>query len=136
MVWSMAFMETRRTGGGARRYRVWWRLGGSRYGEPQSETFDTLADARTFKAAVEVAGHQWPENYLPRQGWIRAHTTEPVEPVPFGDYALTYVRACRVWRRAPATITNATSRDICYLPLGSSISAIALRSHPRWYVSG
>jgi hypothetical protein len=93
MVWTMTFMETRRPGGGARRYRVWWRLGGSRYGEPQSETFDALADARTFKAAVEVAGHQWPQNYVPRRGWTQPEpdTTKPVEPVPFGDYALTYV---------------------------------------------
>lgn len=110
MVWTMAFMETRRTGGGARRYRVWWRLGGSRYGEPQSETFDALADARTFKAAVEVAGHQWPEKYVPRRGWVQPQP-DVAEPSSWCRSATTRSPtsvACRVWRRGPSTTTSAT----------------------------
>ncbi|MQA85034.1 MAG: tyrosine-type recombinase/integrase [Streptosporangiales bacterium] len=98
----MAFIETRKTKGGRKRYRVWWRLGGSRYGEPQSETFDALAEARDFKAAVEVAGHQWPPGYVKGVGWVADQPDEPdqpeedprapEEPVLFRDYALAYVR--------------------------------------------
>lgn len=91
MVWSMAFIESRRTKGGARRYRVWWRLGGSRYGEPQSETFFDKGSALTFKLAVETAGHDWPDNYIKGGGWVREQPQEPAQPVPFGEYALDFV---------------------------------------------
>lgn len=89
----MAFIEARRTKTGQRRYRVWWRLGGSRYGEPQSETFFDKGSALTFKLEVEASGHDWPDDYVKGVGWVHEQSQEPVEsPVPFGDYALAFVR--------------------------------------------
>ncbi|GAA1443026.1 hypothetical protein [Nocardiopsis tropica] len=61
----MATINQRTPADGRTRYWVKWRLGGTRSGAPQSEPFDTHADAHTFKLHVEAAGHQWPENCLP-----------------------------------------------------------------------
>lgn len=49
--------------------------------------------ALTFKPAVEAAGHDWPDDYVKGVGWVHEHPQELVEsPVPFGRYALTFVR--------------------------------------------
>lgn len=101
MVCTMATINQRKLADGRTRYWVKWRLGGTRKGAPQSEPFDTRADAHTFKLHVEAAGHHWPENWIPRQGWapgwIPGHgwvkpekDTEPeteAEPVLFADFA-------------------------------------------------
>jgi hypothetical protein len=56
----MASIETRKTKGKVTRYRVKWRTGGARDGAWDGTTFDAHADAKQFKALVEVHGHQWP----------------------------------------------------------------------------
>lgn len=96
----MTTIHQRTLADGRTRYWVKWRLGGTRAGTPQSEPFDTHADAHTFKLHVEAAGHQWPENWIRRQGWapgwVPGHgwvrtdeeDDEPeAEPVLFADYA-------------------------------------------------
>ncbi|WP_304453920.1 site-specific integrase [Nocardiopsis sp. YSL2] len=95
----MATINQRKLADGRTRYWVKWRLGGTRTGAPQSEPFDTHADAHTFKLHVEAAGHQWPENWIRRQGWAQGwvpghgwvttdEDDEPeAEPVLFADYA-------------------------------------------------
>ena len=37
-----------------------WRTGGARDGASDGTTFDAHADAKQFKAFVEVHGHPWP----------------------------------------------------------------------------
>ncbi len=101
MVCTMATINQRKLAGGGTRYWVKWRLGGTRDGSPQSEPFNTHADAHTFKLHVEAAGHQWPDNWIPRQGWaegwIPGHgwvktTPEPdTEPVLFADFAREHI---------------------------------------------
>ena len=56
----MASIETCKTKGKVTRYRVKWRTGGTRDGAWDGTTFDAHADAKQFKALVEVHGHQWP----------------------------------------------------------------------------
>ncbi|WP_444962868.1 tyrosine-type recombinase/integrase [Nocardiopsis sp. M1B1] len=102
----MATINQRTLADGRTRYWVKWRLGGTRTGAPQSEPFDTHADAHTFKLHVEAAGHQWPENWIRRQGWapgwVPGHgwvrsdeeDDEPeAEPVLFADYARDLVNS-------------------------------------------
>ena len=95
----MATINQRTLADGHARYWVKWRLGGTRGGAPQSEPFDTRADAHTFKLHVEAAGHRWPENWIPRRGWAEgwvpghgwintSQDDEPeAEPVIFADFA-------------------------------------------------
>ncbi|WP_026124582.1 tyrosine-type recombinase/integrase [Nocardiopsis baichengensis] len=99
----MATIEQRRLKSGNTRYWVKWRLGGTRTGDPQSEPFDTKAEAHTFKLHVEDSGHQWPENWIPRRGWApgwvpgigwTAVQEEPDhDPVRFADYATEFVNS-------------------------------------------
>ncbi len=95
----MATINQRTLADGRTRYWVKWRLGGTRGGPPQSEPFDTRADAHTFKLHVEDAGHHWPENWIPRQGWaagwipghgwikVKEEEEPAAEPVVFADFA-------------------------------------------------
>ncbi|MDQ3424134.1 MAG: tyrosine-type recombinase/integrase, partial [Actinomycetota bacterium] len=85
----MASIERRRRSDGGMSYRVKWRLGGSRAGRTQSETFTTLARAERFRAMVEEAGHFWPEGWTP--GW--AFTAPPDEDpvVSFADVMRRYI---------------------------------------------
>lgn len=50
--------------------------------------------ALMFKLAVEATGHDWPDDYIKGVGWAREQQPDdPPEPsVPFGDYALAFVR--------------------------------------------
>ncbi|RKS07057.1 site-specific recombinase XerD [Nocardiopsis sp. Huas11] len=101
MVGPMATINQRKLASGATRYWVKWRLGGTRDGAPQSEPFDSQADAHTFKLHVEAADHQWPENWVPRQGWaegwvpghgwVKTEEEPQDEPVLFADFARTHI---------------------------------------------
>jgi integrase len=52
---------------GTTAYKVQWRLGGSRDGTWQSETFDDRRKALKFQALVESNHHLWPEGWV--KGW-------------------------------------------------------------------
>lgn len=56
----MASIETRKTKGKITPYRGKRRTGGTRDGAWDGTTFDAHADAKRFKALVEVYGHRWP----------------------------------------------------------------------------
>lgn len=58
----MASIEKRTTSKGKTRYRVKWREGGTRDGEPQSATFNRQQEARDFAARVAACGHHWPDD--------------------------------------------------------------------------
>jgi hypothetical protein len=99
----MASIETRKTKGKIARYRVKWRTGGARGGAWDGTTFDAHADAKQFKALVEVSGHRWPPaEILIAKGFAYlvpgAVVTpappvleEPLPVVTFEAFALEYV---------------------------------------------
>ncbi|GII95568.1 hypothetical protein Ssi02_57990 [Sinosporangium siamense] len=58
----MAGIETRKGPRGTT-FRVYWREGGGRDGARDSETCDTKATAKRFKALVEAAGERRPDGY-------------------------------------------------------------------------
>lgn len=99
----MAWIETRTTKNKISRYRVKWRTGGTRLGEQDSETFDAFADAKRFKALIEVHGHHRPPTeILVAQGfaWLvpvgaasatQLPVAEAIAPVMFEPYALEFV---------------------------------------------
>lgn len=65
----MAWIERRKRSDGGTSAVVRWRLGGTRSGPVQSQTFGTgsddenLASAEQFKQRVEAAGHFWPDGW-------------------------------------------------------------------------
>jgi integrase len=61
--------------------QIKWRMDG----RWQSETFTSPRLAAEFRAAVEDAGHRWPDGWVKGEGWAPA---EPVQPtVTFADVA-------------------------------------------------
>lgn len=68
----MAWIEKRKRGDGGVSARVVWRLGGSRDGAYQAETFSVGTDAQNlaradgFRKMVEAAGQHWPSSSRPR----------------------------------------------------------------------
>src|SRR3954447_5790471 len=99
----MASIETRKTKGKITRYRVKWRTGGARDGAWDGTTFDAHADAKQFKALVEVHGHQWPPAeiliakgfaYLVPGAVVKPAPLVREEPLPvvtFEAFALEYI---------------------------------------------
>lgn len=63
----MATLVARPRRDGSKAYKVQWRLGGSRDGLWQSETFDDRKAALKFQALVEAHHHRWPEGWV--KGW-------------------------------------------------------------------
>lgn len=66
----MASLEKRETKSKKIVYRVRWYQDGQR----QSETFTNRDRAREFKGAVEAAGQQWPDGWIPGHGHSEQHT--------------------------------------------------------------
>jgi integrase len=62
---------------GSNAYKVQWRLGGSRDGLWQSETFDDRKQALKFQTMVEAHHHLWPEGWV--KGWGFNAAPIPVE---------------------------------------------------------
>jgi integrase len=77
----MAWIETKSRTDGGSSYIVRWRLGGTRGGKPQHETFSkasderNLAQAEGFKRMVTAAGEEWPEGWVRGKGFIRDRST-------------------------------------------------------------
>ena len=84
----MAWIEARKRSDGGTSFLVRWRLGGSRAGRPQLETFGAGSDARNraraegFRDTVAAAGEQWPEGWVKDDirawliGWDRSPKTK------------------------------------------------------------
>ncbi|MFC9431093.1 tyrosine-type recombinase/integrase [Streptomyces sp. NPDC056987] len=68
-------------------YRVKWRLGGSRGGDWQGETFEDEPSAQVFKDAVEAASHQWPAGWVKGRGYVTADIGSGDDRYRFRTYA-------------------------------------------------
>ena len=94
----MAWLEERKRGSGGVSVRVVWRLGGTRDGAQQVETFSfsvgtneqNLARATNFMRLVDMAGQRWPDGWVKGEGFLRPHSepdplTKPPTFVEFGE---------------------------------------------------
>ena len=78
MLVGMAWIECKARADGGTSAVVRWRLGGSRTGRMQTETFgagsddQNLAHAEGFKRMVEAAGQEWPDGWVKSEGFVRA----------------------------------------------------------------
>ena len=96
----MAWIEQRTRSDGGRSAVVRWRLGGSRTGRRQTETFgagsddQNLARAAGFKRMVDAAGQEWPDGWVKGEGFVRAGSTDdPMKPPPtVAEVGEEYVR--------------------------------------------
>lgn len=96
----MAWIEKRKRGDGGVSARVVWRLGGSRDGAYQAETFSVGTDAQNlaradgFRKMVEAAGQYWPDGWVKGEGFVRpAGESDPLKPPPaFVEIGEEYVR--------------------------------------------
>ncbi|MBM0124531.1 tyrosine-type recombinase/integrase [Pimelobacter simplex] len=96
----MAWIEKRKRGDGGVSARVIWRLGGTRDGAKQVETFSAGSDAQNlaradgFKKMVEAAGQYWPEGWVKGEGFVRPNgETDPLKAPPrFHVLGEEYVR--------------------------------------------
>jgi hypothetical protein len=96
----MAWIERKKRGDGGTSAGVRWRLGGTRTGPVQSETFSAgtdvqnLARAEGFKRMVEAAGHEWPDGWVKGMGFVRPRgDSDPMKPPPeLAELGEEYVR--------------------------------------------
>jgi integrase len=83
-------------------YKVQWRLGGSRSGPWQSETFDDRRAAAKFQVQVEANGHRWPD------GWVKGvgFTDRPpvADEIPLVEFGTAHIR--RLTKAGPHTQTT------------------------------
>ncbi len=97
----MAYIEQDRRSDGGTSYVVRWRLGGSRSGRKQRETFGAGTDAQNkaraegFRDMVAVAGEFWPDGWVKGRGFVRDRADESVglleAPRSVEDVGLEYV---------------------------------------------
>jgi hypothetical protein len=96
----MAWIEKKQRRDGTVSARVVWRLGGTREGAYQSETFGAGSDAQNlaradgFKKMVAAAGQRWPDGWVRGEGfvWPRGEADPLKAPPPFVDIGEEYVR--------------------------------------------
>jgi len=96
----MAWIEKRRRGDGGVSARVVWRLGGTRDGAYQAETFSAGSDAQNlaradgFKKMVDAAGQRWPDGWVKGEGFVRPPgEADPLKAPPrFDEIGEEYVR--------------------------------------------
>ncbi len=80
----MAYIEQERRSDGGTSYAVRWRLGGTRSGRKQRETFSAGTDAQNkaraegFRDMVTAAGEFWPDGWVQGRGFVRERTDESV----------------------------------------------------------
>src|SRR4051794_27953434 len=87
----MATIVARERKDGTTGYKVQWRLGGTRDGLWQSETFENRRAAAKFQSRVEAHGHLWPDGWVKGRGFVDA-VVEPAETHPLLDFGSAYVR--------------------------------------------
>ena len=96
----MAWIEQKRRADGGTSAVVRWRLGRSRSGGMQTETFglgsdeQNLARAEGFKKMVEAAGQEWPDGWVKGEGFVRPRAdADPMKPPPtVAEIGEEYVR--------------------------------------------
>jgi len=88
----MAAIVARKRKDGTTGFKVQWRLGGSRDGGWQSETFENRRSAAKFQAQVESNGHRWPEGWAKGRGFRGEPEPEVVEVHALSDFGTAYVR--------------------------------------------
>ena len=98
----MASIVNRRRKDGTIGYKVQWRLGGSRTGPWQSETFDDRRAAAKFQAQVEANGHRWPEGWVKGVGFATRVPT--ADEVPLVEFGTAHIR--RLTKAGPHTQTT------------------------------
>src|SRR5680860_1372221 len=96
---TMAWIEKRKRGDGGVSARVVWRLGGTREGAYQAETFSAGSDAQNlaradgFKKMVDASGQRWPDGWVKGEGFVRPAGTDPLKAPPrFDEIGEEYVR--------------------------------------------
>ncbi len=115
----MAWIEKRKRGSGGVSVRVVWRLGGTREGARQVETFSVgtndqnLARATSFMRLVDLAGQRWPEGWVKGEGFVRpASEPDPLtKPPTFVEIGESYVRQIVDRPRGSASATSVSSRS-------------------------
>jgi integrase len=98
----MASIVNRKRKDGTIGYKVQWRLGGSRTGPWQSETFDDKRAAARFQVQVEANGHRWPEGWVKGVGF--AERVAVADEVPLVDFGTAHIR--RLTKAGPHTQTT------------------------------
>ena len=88
----MAAIVARKRKDGTTGYKVQWRLGGTRDGAWQSETFEIRRAAAKFQSQVESNGHLWPDGWVKGRGFVDASALKPAEEHPLLEFASAYVR--------------------------------------------
>lgn len=78
----MAAIRPRLRANSATSYAVTWRLGATRDGAWQCETFPDKGNARNFKTDVEDAGGQWPEGWGKGSATSASRTSRPRSTPP------------------------------------------------------
>lgn len=97
----MAWIEPKKRNDGGTSCSVRWRLGGSRTGRPQVETFGAGSDAQNraraegFRQMVIAAGEYWPDGWVKGEGFVRDRGVDGDEamrpPRSVQDVGLEYV---------------------------------------------
>ena len=95
----MAWIDKKKRSDGGVSARVVWRLGGTRGGAYQSETFSAGTDAQNaaradgFKKMVDAGGQRWPDGWVKGEGFVRPVGADPLTAPPqFVDLGEEYVR--------------------------------------------
>jgi integrase len=85
----MAWVQQKKRSDGGTSAAVRWRLGGTRSGPMQTETFSAgsddqnLARAEGFRRMVEAGGHKWPDGWVKGMGFVRSRQdADPMQPPP------------------------------------------------------
>ena len=98
----MASIVNRKRKDGSTGYKVQWRLGGSRSGPWQSETFDDRRAAAKFQVQVEANGHRWPDGWVKGVGF--SERVALAEEIPLVEFGTAHIR--RLTKAGPHTQTT------------------------------
>jgi integrase len=150
----VAWIEAKKRKDGGTSCVVRWRLGGTRTGKPQSETFGAGSDqqnrarAEGFRDMVKAAGEYWPDGWVKGRGFVResapADVDVPVTSRMFNDVAREYVNqivGCSPGQRARyrSQVRQLSDLDVrgpagSYKPFGQEIASITEDDIKAWLI--
>ena len=149
----MAWIEARKRAAGGTSCTVRWRLGGTRDGRPQNETFGAGSDAQNaaradgFKRMVEAAGNNWPEGWVKGEGFVKVRddsAAQEIAPRLLKDVGLDYVDqivACSPGQRKRYKSQIRVLADIevrgpsgMYRPFGGHVGAVTEDDVKAWLI--